>query len=389
MFWKSLASTRLQTECSNRGDKFEVVVVGAGPAGLFLTLQLARYGLSEDSLLCIDAKEEYTKTGHADGITGRTLEILRTFGLEGDILRDGYRFNGFTIWAKSTTDPTRIECTQRHRHTGGPQRYGFATTFHQGRLERLLKNDLRRYHPRGVDYSTSLVALQLDEATDPEYPVLATLEHNGQTRRVRTKYLVGADGARSVVRNLLHIDLEGEMTDQIWGVVDFICDTDFPDVRRPCSFENEDETQGAAFLIPRERMSNGEYTTRIYVNMTNHKDGARPVNGVAFAAEPQEREGVNAVKKARAAITPQQVLDAAAHVMSQYHFKMKEGTQPLWWAAYGIGQRLAKRFTQLDSKGSIRILLMGDGKADTRTKSRCILTTPQHATLTLLHKAKG
>ena len=43
----------------------------------------------------------------------------------------------------------------------------------------------------------------------------------------RTKYLVGVDGARSVVRNLMGIKQEGDMTDQLWGVIDLAVDTDF------------------------------------------------------------------------------------------------------------------------------------------------------------------
>jgi len=84
-------------------------MAGAGPAGLFLTLQLARYGLDSESLMCIDSKKEHTKTGHADGINARTLEILRTFRLEGEVLRDGTAFSELAFWGQSPKDPAILE----------------------------------------------------------------------------------------------------------------------------------------------------------------------------------------------------------------------------------------------------------------------------------------
>ena len=53
----------------------------------------------------------------------------------------------------------------------------------------------------------------------------------GQIETVRARYVVGCDGARSVVRQSLGRELRGDSANQAWGVMDVLAVTDFPDIR--------------------------------------------------------------------------------------------------------------------------------------------------------------
>ncbi|KAI5280709.1 hypothetical protein KEM54_003558, partial [Ascosphaera aggregata] len=219
------------------GDKYEIVVAGAGPAGMMLNVLLARFGLDDRSLLCVDKKPGTLKAGQADGLQPRTLEVLKSLGLVDEIIGEGCHIWEVGFWNPSPKGG--IERTSIVPDVAVKARYTHEATIHQGRIERILNDDFMRFSQRGVLRSTRLVEIHLDEHGDPEYPVAAEIETEGEGRRkIKSKYLVGMDGAHSTVRQLMGQELEGESLDNIWGVIDFVADTDFPDIRRRCAIHS-------------------------------------------------------------------------------------------------------------------------------------------------------
>lgn len=253
-----------------------------------------------------------------------------------------------------------------------PARFPHEVTIHQGRIERILEDDLRRYSTRGVQRSSRLTKVSIDEAGDPEFPVIAEIESPTGLRSIRTKHLVGADGAHSLVRRSMDLKLEGETSDFIWGVVDFVAETDFPDIRRRCAIHSG---HGSVMVIPRERIATGEYLTRLYVHV---QEEVRPESDIA-TEEGVKGQSKSDAKARREKITLESIFAQAQEVFKPYKIQPRRPDAVDWWAAYQIGQRVSEQFTRQDSKGVNRVFIVGDGKLREVLSLPTVLTFSKHA----------
>ena len=203
---------------------------------MMLSVELARFGIT--SVLTVDAKAAGVHAGHADGLSPRTLEVLQSLDLAQELLSRGCPMHQVAFWNPA---PTGIERTAFEPDVAVAARYPHELTIHQGRIERLLCEDMARHGARvqrgwrvtgftllprdgqdsqdGRDGQGSQDSEDGEEAD--EFPVsVAMTSLDGQQRVVRTKYLVGTDGAHSTVRRCLGLPLEGDTTDHVWCVMD-------------------------------------------------------------------------------------------------------------------------------------------------------------------------
>lgn len=108
-------------------------------------MNLARLGLTDESLICLDAKSGTLKTGQADGLQPRTLEVLKSFGVVDEILNEGCHMCEVAFW-NSKENGEGIERTAFVPDVSVATRYQHEVTIHQGRIEKILKENLSRSH---------------------------------------------------------------------------------------------------------------------------------------------------------------------------------------------------------------------------------------------------
>jgi 2-polyprenyl-6-methoxyphenol hydroxylase-like FAD-dependent oxidoreductase len=109
----------------------DVLVVGAGPTGLFLALVLAKLGIRPR---VVDAAEGPGTTSRALAVQARTLEIYRQVGLATDVLDRGLVLGGFNLWRRG-----ELAAHVDLRSAGtGLSPFPFGVIFPQDEHERLL-----------------------------------------------------------------------------------------------------------------------------------------------------------------------------------------------------------------------------------------------------------
>lgn len=184
----------------------EVLIVGLGPVGASLANLLARYGVR---VVAIDAASEIFPKPRAIALDNEALRILQLVGLaEGEFATVGipqvvYRSPMFGLFARMDTG-TVLD--------GHPS----LVTFYQPELEGVLRRRLQRSPDVELRLGTVLEAFS-DDGTC----VTATVRTaGGEPATVRARFLVGADGASSLVRRTLGLDFRGASFAQDWLIVD-------------------------------------------------------------------------------------------------------------------------------------------------------------------------
>ncbi len=181
-----------------------VLVVGAGPAGLATAIGLGRHGVTS---LIVERHPGTSIFPKASGISTRTMEILRSWGLEEAIREHSQDVQPLMSIRPTLTGPQLAAVQGRLSHLEealfvSPTRMALVP---QDRLEPVLLDHARELGVE-VRFGTELVSLEQD-ATGVTAVVCSVAD--GTCSTVRASYVVGADGTRSTVRDLLGIDAHG------------------------------------------------------------------------------------------------------------------------------------------------------------------------------------
>ncbi|MGD0436003.1 MAG: FAD-dependent monooxygenase [Bryobacteraceae bacterium] len=177
-----------------------VLIVGAGPTGLTLALDLARRGIS---FRLIEAAATPFEGSRGKGIQPRTLEIFDDLGVIDAITAAGGLYPKFRTHLGSFSLRGGSVGSSKQPTESVP--YPNVWMVPQGRTEAILRERLRALGG-DVEFGKALATF-----TQNEHGVDATLA-TGET--VRADFLVGCDGGRSTVRKMLGLRMEGAALDE-------------------------------------------------------------------------------------------------------------------------------------------------------------------------------
>lgn len=171
----------------------DILIVGAGPVGLFLANECARRGLRHR---IIEARATQSVHSKALAIFPRTLEVFDMAGVVDPFLERANRVTSVAVITHGRS--------LAHMHFAPEESpYPFVAMVPQNVTENLLAEWLQQ---RGgtIEYETTFVSAQ--QQADG---VDVTVSHNGQEQKFSAAYVIGCDGAHSAVRHLLNLPFEG------------------------------------------------------------------------------------------------------------------------------------------------------------------------------------
>lgn len=186
-----------------------------------------------------DGKPEPLQLGRADALNARTQQYLEVVGILDELLPQGLKCN------TSSTYRNGAWTSRQNKWWVGIEHCLHKNFLMIGQpvIEQILTRCLLEETGTAVDYSEQAVGI-----SESDDRVTLTTDKG---RTVTAKYAVGADGARSTIRNFLGIKFEGTKPEMLWAVVDTFIDTDFPECPEIVTFELDEQSRVS--WIPRER----------------------------------------------------------------------------------------------------------------------------------------
>jgi 2-polyprenyl-6-methoxyphenol hydroxylase-like FAD-dependent oxidoreductase len=206
----------------------DVMVIGAGPVGLFAALSLAERGVA---VQVIDKEWHGASHSYALALHPGTLRLLEEYGVAEELLAHGHRVERVAFYEGDercgVLDVAAL---------GG--RYPFVLVIPQSALERALENRLKQ-HRVSVFWNHQCLAMsQVEDEVRARvarmekysmgYPIAHTEWMVAKEYDVHARFLLGADGYHSSVRKNLGARYEHKGEAEAFSVYEFPCKVGFP-----------------------------------------------------------------------------------------------------------------------------------------------------------------
>ena len=188
----------------------DVLIVGAGPTGLFLALLLAKLGLRPR---IVDETEQPGTTSRALAVQARTLEFYRQVGLADEVLRRAYVLGAANLWRRGER-AARIEIGAVGK---GRSPFPFGVIFPQDEHERLL---VERLGAEGISVARRTRVTALEPGANGV--TVSERAADGSEDVYEARYVLGCDGARSAARAAIGAQFPGGTYDHVFYVADVV-----------------------------------------------------------------------------------------------------------------------------------------------------------------------
>ena len=173
----------------------QVIIVGAGPTGLTLGIELARRSIA---FRLIDAAEGPFRGSRGKGIQPRTLEVFEDLGVIGAILQAGMPYPRFRVHIGPLSLRLGPMGGRKQATEGVP--YPNLWLVPQNRTEEILRERLGQLGGQ-VEFGTAFERVEADDRG---------VRVHLSTGEVTAEYLIGCDGGHSAVRKAVGFALRGE-----------------------------------------------------------------------------------------------------------------------------------------------------------------------------------
>ncbi len=200
-----------------RDGHYPVVIVGAGPVGLCTAIDLARQGRQ---VLLLDNDDTVSIGSRGVCYAKRTLEVLDRLGCGEEMVQKGVSWNvGRTFFREDEVFNFNL-CPEPDHHRPG------MINLQQYYLEDYLVQRARKLPNLEMRFRNSVIAV-----TPGEDQASLRVETPDGTYTLTTDWLVVADGARSPIRTMLGLDIDGKIFMDRFLIADVVMKADFPTER--------------------------------------------------------------------------------------------------------------------------------------------------------------
>ena len=230
--------------------------------------------------------------------------------------------------------------------------YDFLLLVRQKYTEGAFHSGYQKYTGASVHYGSRLRAFDLDDQ-ETDYRVKMEIETSEGSRiSVRSRYLIGADGGRSTIREMAGIRFEREKTSCHFIRIDGVVKTNMPEARKGlCGIDSP--SHGSVLWACLDHN-----ITRV---------------GFAYSKKLWEDKG--------AKVTQEDVVEEAKKALQPFTLEFETVD---WWTAYSVGQGLA-----VDYRSKDRILIAGDAGHTHSSAAAQGMNTGLHDAVNLSWKLAG